>query len=205
MSSFPIFRHPMNTSSHTRKTIRVRRQQLSVDYRSNAASDACKLLVSQRWFLAAKRIAFYFAADGELDPLPLLEQACAMGKQCYLPVLHPVGHRRLWFAAWKPGDALQVNRYNIPEPVWTASSLVKPWALSLVIAPLVAFDDKGHRLGMGGGYYDRSFAWRRNRRYWHGPMLIGYGYELQKVRHVSTQPWDVSMDIIVTESTLYMG
>ncbi len=155
-------------------------------------------------FLAAERVAFYLTANGELDPLPALEQANAMGKQCYLPVLHPVGHKRLWFAAWKPGDALRMNRYDIAEPLWTASSLIKPWALDMVVVPLVAFDTTGGRMGMGGGYYDRSFAWRSQRRYWKGPLLVGYGYELQKIKHVSMQPWDVPMDVVVTENTLYM-
>lgn len=160
--------------------------------------------MSLRRFLAAKRIALYLTADGELDPLPVLKQASAMGKQCYLPVLHPVGHRRLWFAGWKPGDDLRANRYNIPEPIWTPASLVKPWALDLVIVPLVAFDSNGGRMGMGGGYYDRSFAWRSRRRNWRGPLLVGYGYELQKIKHVSMQSWDVPMDAVITESTLYM-
>ncbi|WP_456379745.1 5-formyltetrahydrofolate cyclo-ligase [Thiolapillus sp.] len=184
--------------------MRARRQQLSAACRAAAAHAACRRLVSLRRFTAAKHIALYLAVDGELDPLPVLEQACAMGKQCYLPVLHPVGHRRLWFAAWQPGDALRANSYNILEPEWLPSTLIKPWALDLVVVPLVAFDHTGKRLGMGGGYYDRSFAWRKNRNHWNGPLLVGYGYELQKIRHISVQPWDVAMDAIVTESTLYM-
>jgi len=182
----------------------VQRQKLSAACRASAAHDACKRLLSLRRFPGAKHIAFYLAADGELDPLPVLERACAMGKQCYLPVLHPIGHKRLWFAAWRPGDPLRANRYNILEPRWLPSTLIKPWALDLVVVPLVAFDITGNRLGMGGGYYDRSFAWRKNRRCWKDPLLVGYGYELQKTRHVSVQPWDVAMDVIVTESALYM-
>ncbi len=199
------FLSSMNQSRDSRNSIRQRRQQLSAEYRMAAALGACKQLVSLRRFLGAKRIALYLAADGELDPLPVLEQACAMGKQCYLPVLHPLGYKRLCFAAWRPGDALRPNRYNIAEPEWTPSALIKPWALDLVVVPLVAFDAAANRLGMGGGYYDRSFAWRRNRRYWNGPSLVGYGYELQKLSCISPRPWDIKMDLIVTENTLYMG
>ncbi len=196
--------HIMNSSLDIRKKMRNRRRHLSEACRAQAAVHAARKAASLRRFIAAQRIAFYLAADGELDPLPLLELACAMGKRCYLPVLHPVGHRRLWFAAWKPSDDLRPNCYNIPEPVWTQSSLIKPWTLDIVITPLVAFDSKGNRMGMGGGYYDRSFAWRRNRRHWTGPLLIGYAYELQKTRRIHTRSWDIPMDAIVTENTLYM-
>jgi len=75
----------------------------------------------------------------------------------------------------------------------------------MVITPLVAFDSKGNRMGMGGGYYDRSFAWRRNRQHWKGPLLVGYAYELQKTRRLDNKSWDIVMDAIVTENTLYMG
>ncbi|WP_457668476.1 5-formyltetrahydrofolate cyclo-ligase [Thiolapillus sp.] len=195
----------MNSPLDIRKKMRNKRRLLSDACRARAAQHAARNAASLRRFMAARRIAFYLAADGELDPLPLLELACFMGKHCYLPVLHPIGHRRLWFAAWKPGDELQPNRFNIPEPVWTPSSLIKPWALDLVITPLVAFDSKGNRMGMGGGYYDRSFAWRRNRQHWTGPMLIGYAYELQKTRRLHKRSWDIAMDAIVTENTLYIG
>ena len=82
---------------------------------------------------------------------------------------------------------------------------MKPWALDLVITPLVAFDAEGNRMGMGGGYYDRSFAWRKRRRIWRGPMLVGYAYELQKLNSIRASDWDVPMDAVVTESALYMS
>jgi len=194
----------MNPFLDTRKKMRLRRQQLSADYRFAAAQAACRQLTGMQRFRSAKRIALYLAANGELDTWPVLQQAHLLAKHCYLPILHPVGHNRLWFAKWKPGDPLRPNRYNILEPVWTPSSLIKPWALDLVVVPLVAFDSNANRLGMGGGYYDRSFAWRSKRQYWKGPLLVGYGYGLQRVKHISTQSWDVSMDVIVTENTLYM-
>ena len=195
----------MIPSPHGRKQIRARRRELDPAYRQASAKAACRHLVSLKRFVNARRIALYLAADGELDPLPVLEKACAMGKQCYLPVLHPVRRQSLWFARWQPGDELRSNRYGIAEPMWKSQTLVKPWALDLVIVPLVAFDGKGNRMGMGGGYYDRSFAWRFHRRSWKGPMLVGYAYELQKLERIKASDWDVPMDAVVTESTLYMG
>lgn len=201
---FPSPLSPMNHSLDTRKKIRQRRRCLSAAYSACAAGRAARRVASLRRFVTARTIALYLPADGELDTMPLLEHACSMGKRCYLPVLYPLDHKRLWFAPWKPGDVLKPNRYGIPEPIWTSATLIKPWALDLVITPLVAFDSKGNRMGMGGGYYDRSFAWRRKRRHWLGPMLVGYAYELQKIRRVHEQPWDVPMDAVVTENTLYI-
>lgn len=188
-----------------RTKIRKQRQQLSPACMRSAALDASLRCFSLPRFQSAKHIALYLAVNGELDPLPLLLRAHAMGKHCYLPVLHPVAHNRLWFARWQPGEELRANKFNIMEPVWKKDSLIEAWALNMVVVPLVAFDHTGGRLGMGGGYYDRSFSWRKHRQYWQGPFLAGYGYEFQQLKHVPRQPWDVSMDAIVTENTLYMG
>lgn len=199
-SSFP----PMIDPSSLRSSIRQRRRQLSGSYRKQAARAAAMQAKRLPLFRQAHRIAFYRAADGELDPMPLLEEAISMGKRCYLPVLHPLGHQRLWFASWRPGEALHANHYGIPEPAWHSHTLIRPWAIDLVIMPLVAFDNEGNRMGMGAGYYDRTFAWRRHRRYWCRPLLAGYGYELQKIDRLEARPWDIPLDLIVTESRLYM-
>ncbi|BAO43091.1 5-formyltetrahydrofolate cyclo-ligase [Thiolapillus brandeum] len=195
----------MNPSLDQRRRIRARRRKLDPAYRRAAATAACKQLLSLNRFQSARRVALYLAADGELDPLPVLRKACAMGKHCYLPVLHPVREQSLWFVRWQPGEALHPNRYGIAEPRWKPQGLVKPWALDLVLMPLVAFDEQGNRMGMGGGYYDRSFAWRFHRHFWKGPELVGYAYELQKLTRIRASKWDVPMDAIVTESTVYMG
>ncbi len=189
----------------TRKRIRKQRQQLDAIYQKHAAVNASRQCMQLPRFRSAKHIALYLAVNGELSAMPLLERAHAMGKHCYLPVLHPVGHNRLWFARWQPGDPLRPNKFNIMEPVWNKDSLIEAWALNLVVVPLVAFDRRRGRLGMGGGYYDRTFSWRAHRRHWQGPLLVGYGYELQKVTYLPQQPWDVSMDVIATENELYMG
>ncbi|WP_456373477.1 5-formyltetrahydrofolate cyclo-ligase [Thiolapillus sp.] len=195
----------MIPSTHSRQQMRASRRALDPACRLALAKAACRHLVSLNRFTNARRVALYLAADAELDPFPVLEKACLMGKQCYLPVLHPVREQSLWFARWQPGEALRPNRYGIAEPVWKPQTLVKPWALDLVLMPLVAFDSKGNRMGMGGGYYDRSFAWRFGRRFWKGPMLVGYAYELQKVKNIKVSDWDVPLDAIVTESAVYMG
>ncbi len=195
----------MIPSHPIRQHIRARRRELDPACRRAAAKAACKQLCSMNRFQNAQRVALYLAADGELDPLPVLERACAMGKQCYLPVLHPVREKSLWFVRWQPGDVLYPNRYGIAEPRWKPQALVKSWALDFVLVPLVAFDAEGNRMGMGGGYYDRSFAWRFRRHCWKGPSLVGYAYELQKQERIKPSVWDVPLDAVVTENTVYMG
>ncbi len=189
----------------TRQRIRRLRRRLSASQRHLAAQRAAARVLALPGFLGVERLALYLAADGELDPWPLLQQAHDRGIRCYLPVLHPLGHKRLWFAGWQPGEPLRVNGYGIPEPKWKPASLIRPWALDMLIAPLVAFAPDGARMGMGGGYYDRTFAWRRHRCCWRKPVLVGYAYELQKLRCIRRQPWDVPMDVVVTERNSYFA
>ena len=151
--------------------------------------------------LRSQRIAAYLASDGEIDPLPLLQSLWSAGKQVYLPVLVPFSPYKLWFARFSSGDILAYNRFGIPEPV--QRHLIKPSALDLVLTPLVAFDVAGHRVGMGGGFYDRTFAFLQRRQHWHKPSLFGLAYEFQKQSSIKPNSWDVPLDAIATEAHIY--
>ena len=184
-----------------RRAIRVQRRALpaataeryAVQLADNARN--CPLLLNSR------QIAGFLPADGEMDPLPLMQQLWLLGKRIYLPVLVPFRSTQLWFARFEPGDELVANRYGILEPV--RRQLIKPTALDLVLTPLVAFDVQGHRIGMGGGFYDRSFAFLLRRNHWHRPRLLGIAYELQRLPAIEVNHWDIPLDAIVTESRLY--
>lgn len=192
----------MNSPNPSRAELRRQRRLLTEKERRLAARKAAAIAAALPAFRYGERIAFYLASDGELDPMPLMQRAIRQGKACYLPVLHPLGHKRLWFARWQPGDPLIPNRYGIPEPAWSPTSLVDSRALSLLFMPLVAFDARCNRMGMGAGYYDRTFAWRLLHRYWKGPVLVGYAYARQQWPSLKRQPWDVPMDMVVTERAL---
>ncbi len=112
-----------------------------------------------------------------------------------LPVLHGDVLR---FAPWRAGDPLVTNRFGIPEPDVEPSSALAPEALALVVMPLVGFDGHGQRLGMGGGWYDRSFAFRRGRAA--PPWLVGAGFGVQQVEALEAASWDIVPDAICTES-----
>ena len=75
--------------------------------------------------------------------------------------------------------------------------------LDVVIAPLVAFDESLNRLGMGGGYYDRTFAFRKRARVLRRPVLIGVAYSFQRVDRLQPENWDVPLDVVITEKESY--
>ena len=110
--------------------------------------------------------------------------------------------KRLRFAAWKPGDPLGSNRFGIPEPEVPASSLLDPEAMALVVVPLVGFDTTGQRLGMGGGWYDRSFAFRSTQA--PPPWLVGAGFAAQQCDELPREPWDVALDAICSERETFI-
>lgn len=184
----------------------LRQQRRSLDERecSELSSTAIKSLVNHRLFRAAKHIACYLPNDGELDLTPLMAQAWAMGKTVYLPVLSSIHRNHLHFLPYEPGDALAPNRFGIPEPIIRSRRITDIKRLDLVFAPLIAFDDNGNRLGMGGGFYDRSFAFLRRRRFWRKPRLIGVAYDFQKTAGLAGNPWDVPLDGVATESGVQM-
>ena len=190
-------------SSELRREIRNLRRQLSHQAQHQHSLQLKRLATNFSPFRHSRRIAFYLAAQGEIDLSPLMQQAFKAGKQVYLPVLRSRPEHGLWFALYEPGDPLQHNRFLIPEPVIHRRRTVMPWALDLILMPLVGFDLNGNRLGMGGGYYDRTLAFRRLRTHWKGPKLIGIAHDLQKIDELSSQPWDIPMDAVITEKAIY--
>jgi len=189
------------TSRTLRQTIRQQRRALTCNAAELCAEQLAQQVFKHPLILRSQRIAAYLAADGEIDPAPLLESLRAAGKQIYLPVLVPFSRQKLWFARFNPDDRLVCNRFGIPEPV--RRRLVKPYALDLVLTPLVAFDTAGHRIGMGGGFYDRTFAFLQRRQYWHKPNLVGLAYEFQKQAAIKPNCWDIPLDAIATETHVY--
>ncbi len=179
--------------------MRVRRRALDDTQRLNLAGSAAAAFSRHRLFLNARNIACYLPNDGELDPTPLMTQAWAMGKRVYLPVLSHLRHDHLLFAPYAPGDVLRENRFGIPEPVVPLQQMIDLKSLDLVLTPLVAFDGQGNRLGMGGGFYDRSFAFLRHRRHWLKPHLVGMADDFQRVDRLAHQHWDVPLLGVATE------
>lgn len=186
-----------------RKKIRAQRRSLSIKERNIAAFRVSRNIGNMRIFRASRKIAFYLPNDGELDLTPLVQRAWEMKKLCYLPVLDTLMANQLRFAPYHRHTPLQVNCFGIPEPLVSERQLVRAYSLDLILVPLVAFDIQGNRLGMGGGFYDRTLSYLRHRRYWHKPHIYGTAYEFQKIDALSRHTWDIPMHGIVTDKKLY--
>jgi 5-formyltetrahydrofolate cyclo-ligase len=186
-----------------RRSLRERRLALDPEARAASAVALSRQIAALPWFLHSWRIAFHLPVKGEIDLGPLMRRASDAGKELYLPVLAP--ESRLWFVHYRPGDALVPNRYGIDEPRVPPGEPVDPATLDLILVPLVAFDAQGNRLGMGGGYYDRSFAFLLHRGHSHKPRLLGVAYELQRVERLEPAPWDVRLDAVATEQGVYLS
>jgi 5-formyltetrahydrofolate cyclo-ligase len=183
--------------------LRAQRQALAPSARERAAAALATHAVALRVFRVAKHVGFYLAHDSEIDPAPLLARAQARGKHCYLPVLSRINGDRLWFAPLEQDTAFRPNRFGIPEPCVSPRELVRAAALDLILMPLVGFDPQGNRLGMGGGFYDRSLDYLRGRRHWRKPHLVGLAYGFQRVDALPVNDWDVPLTAVVTDSATH--
>jgi len=185
--------------------MRRRRRTLSRRQRREAAQRLCKVLCSSPLFLRSQRIACYLANDGEIDLGPVMERIWSLGKSCYLPVIRPLGHNRLDFAPFHRNAPLITNCYGIPEPM-TRRGILPPWGLDLLLLPVVAFDPDGNRLGMGGGYYDRTLAYLRRRESWVTPKRLGVAYHFQKIETLEDREWDIPLDGVACDTgMLFFG
>lgn len=188
--------------SQLRQELRQRRRELSPRQQRQASAALSRHLKASPDVRKARHIALYWPNDGEIDPRPFRPFAEAQGKQCYLPVLHPVHHNRLWFLQFNADTRLVGNRFGIPEPEIRGGISRPAWALDLILMPLVGFTERGDRLGMGGGFYDRTFEFLHHSRC-HKPALIGLAHECQRVEAMPTASWDIPMDAIITDGGTY--
>ena len=185
-----------------RDDLRTRRRAIPAATRIAAAQALAERLLALPFMPAAGYVAGYWAMDGEIA-LHAWQLRLPSALTYCLPVLGR--DKRLRFAPWRPGEPLASNRFGIPEPDVTASALLEPGTMALVVAPLVGFDASGQRLGMGGGWYDRSFAFRKTHA--PPPWLVGAAFATQQCEDgITRQPWDVALDAVCTDrDTLIVG
>lgn len=181
-----------------RQQVRQSRRALSSSEQYIASQQILYHFQQLPFLSAAQHIALYLACDGEIITRPLIEWLWQQNKSVYLPVLHPFSKGHLLFLQYRSETLMTENHYNIQEPVLDVR-LVKPSReLDLICTPLVAFDKTGQRLGMGGGYYDRTLArWHRQKT---GPRPVGLAHNCQQVDILSHEAWDVPLPDIITPS-----
>lgn len=183
-----------------RKAIRQARRDISPEQQAQYASAAATLSISALHKLNVSKVALYLTNDGELDTKPLIEALWQAGIEVYLPRLHPFSVGNLIFLRYDQTTQLQQNSLNIWEPKLDITQMILAHELDVVITPLVAFDKQGNRMGMGGGYYDRTLAnWQTVGR----PMPIGYAHDCQQVDSLPCEHWDVPLPVIVSPSAIY--
>ena len=141
-------------------------------------------------------VAAFMPFRGEPDLQPAMQALSAAGRRIWLPVVDGL---TMSFRRWSPGMQMRANRFGIPEPVQNRAC--NPQHLELVLMPLVAFSGNGTRLGMGAGFYDRTFAFANDTPAT-GPWMVGVAYALQQVDGLPSQSWDVPLDAVITERGL---
>ena len=197
----PLIPPPAGMTRDTlRQQLRAARRALSFEVRLQASISAAIKLCASEAYREARRIAVYMAMDGELDPTPLIMRCRTDGRELYLPVLPPK-EGPMSFRPYGVDTPLIPNRFGIPEPL-SAEGGRTAKEMDLVLTPLVGFDMLGNRLGMGAGFYDRTFGFLRHMEKPH-PLLIGYAYEFQKVPALSAESWDVPLAGVATEQHFY--
>ena len=182
-----------------RQRKRKQRAELNGQQQQQAADALFNRITVLAEYLRADHIAAYFAVNGEISLNPVIDHALALGKKIYLPNLD---QKSLRFSPYFHQQKMRVNKFRLPEPDVGDDEMLAPRDLDLVLAPLVVFDSSRNRIGMGGGFYDRSFAFRKdpeNKK----PVLLGIAHDLQREEQLAPEEWDVQLDMIVTDLAIY--
>ena len=175
---------------------RKARQSMTVRERAQASRQITDRFLNSRYFMGSDTIGCYVSMWDEVDTSAIIERAWRAKKRIFLPVT--AASRNMRFRETLPQTELAMNDFGLWEPVSGTSIEVRE--LDVVVTPLVAFDNRRNRIGMGGGYFDRTFAFLRDRQHWLRPKLIGVAFECQRAPKIARNPWDIPVFRIYTES-----
>ncbi len=207
----------MNTSQTSsdllRKQLRLQRQSLSPTQQTQHAQLAQQHLahfLATTTLLNTKKqlnIAFFLAQDGELPTNSAIQYLWHTSPhKVWLPILKttPPEHKatgHMAFAEYTPNTPMKKNNFAILEPDLPQNRWISGDALDLVLMPLVGFDTFGNRMGMGGGYYDRTFQFKQQSTKI-TPLLIGWAHSCQQVKQLPVNSWDIPLDGVITEAEI---
>jgi 5-formyltetrahydrofolate cyclo-ligase len=184
-----------------RKELRRNRRSLEPAEHSRRSRIAAAAVARLAAFKSGARIAVYHPFDREADPGALIAAARRRGIRLYVPVVVDLAHRRLRFYPLAGKTRRGTFGISVPHDIAHRRALAPRW-FDLIVVPLVGVDGAGRRLGMGGGFYDRALGFRRHRRQWHGPRLVGFAFDCQRAGSVFAETFDVRLDALATESGL---
>lgn len=194
----PSFSSTAASRQQIRQAVRQRRRLLTPEQQAYFAQQVCEGVMTHPKVLQADSVAIFLSFDGELDTSPLIQQLWQQGKRVYLPVLHPFRAGHLLFLRYAPDTELVRNRLKIMEPRLDVRQVLPLPQLDILLTPLVAFDHQGQRLGMGGGFYDRTLQYRRHTD--SGPYPMGLAHDCQQVDELPVESWDIPLPEIITPS-----
>ena len=198
----------MNVRSGLRKEIRQRRNVLSVEEQLTASLKLTEQLSGHSKIRSAQHIALYLANDAELDPVNFIHWCWQQGKHIYLPVIHPFSPGNLLFINYHRSSVMVKNKYGILEPKLDVRYVRHVNQIDVICTPLVAFDTTGARLGMGGGFYDRTLTTWYQKYHLKGkvnakPYPIGLAHDCQLVDNIPCELWDIPLPEIITPLNKY--
>ena len=183
-----------------RNIIKEKRSQLSEKELHLTSKAITERIRSFKFPKELTKIGIYYAVNNEVDVHPLCKILWQESKRVYLPI---VEKKKLLFGEYRNTSNLKNNRFKIPEPIVGLESQISAFELDLIFMPLVAFDPMGNRIGMGGGFYDRTLDNKQLDNDLKKPILVGVAYEFQKQNQIQPNPWDIPLDMIFTESKIY--
>lgn len=169
---------------------------MTPNQRELASLIICDHIVASPWFRQSTSIGCYLPAHDEVATWSLIERALERKKRVFVPAIAKNG--KMKFVSFDDQSSLRRNTFGLFEPA--AGSPLAAKNLDVVVTPVVAFDEKGNRIGMGGGYFDRAFAFLRHRKHFVRPKLLGAAFDCQKVTQIAANPWDIPLLAVFTES-----
>ncbi len=191
---------PQQMRRQIRRQIRHARNALTEAQQATAAQQLVQQFLGLPELPQSQHIAIYLHNDGEIATTPLIQALWQLGKSLYLPVLHPVVPGYLLFQRYEIDTPLLLNQYQILEPALACHQTVPLAELDLILTPLVAFDKTGQRIGMGGGYYDRTFGNNPSAQ----QRMIGLAHNCQLIESIPTEAWDVPLPKVITPQAVHV-
>ena len=172
------------------------RNNIPEELHAKYSLNICHRFLNSGLFFRAKNIACYLSTANEVDTSLIFERAWKAKKRIFVPIVEKRSKMR--FVQIKRNTRLERNQNGIWEPV--SGNGISRAELDVVVTPLVVFDRKLNRIGMGGGYFDRYFSFLKCNRKWFRPKLVGFAFECQKVEQIGPNPWDIRLYRVITES-----
>jgi len=190
-----------------RIAIREKRNALTLPFQNDSATQLVSQLAKNSRITKAKSIAIYLSSDGELNTTPFIQWCWQNNIRTYLPVIHPFSKGHLLFIEYNQTTKMKRNIYGILEPQLNVTKIKRPDTIDIMFTPLVAFDNSGQRLGMGGGFYDRTLSrwyqsFQQNKQSL--PFPIGLAHDCQKIAEVPAESWDIPIPEIITPTQHYI-